>query len=334
MLVCCLVIDMPIKEIKNGWKVNVTRKGKRFIKLVTTSLEDAQKLEELAIFRLSNGIPMDLEVSQQETTMQALFRLTDALRWSKHRSDSQRKTAQVVIQKLNCEKCQIKDILNNDKLMNFEIQCTNEGLSLATIDKYKSALKAMIEIAHTKGFIDHKPELKHSGQARRRIQYFTKEQEANFLKHCLNYEYKELHDIAMFSIDTGCRASELLSLEAKHYHDKAILFKDTKNGDDRLIPLTDRANLIILERLKFQGKLFKLSYEQLKYQWRKIRESLELDSDYCYHVCRHTFATRLLQAGNASPMVQKLTGHRDANSLGVYSHANMKHLEQMIQTIN
>lgn len=324
---------MTITTVKNGWKVDVTRKGNRFRQLITESREKAEKVESTAIYCLSNGIPMKSTTGTLETTMLDLYQLTYTLRWSKHKSTSQSRTALNFISLMGCNRSAVRDILNQASLTEFEKLCARNKYSEATIDKYKSAIRAMCDVALSHGYIQSKPDIRFSGKSRRREKFLTKQDESKFLQCMLDKGFVELYNIACFAIDTGCRVSELLSLKKESYHNQTIILTDTKNGESRVIPLTARAESIIKERLS-NVAIFGITYEQLKYQWRLVRTSLGYNDEYCFHVCRHTFATRLLMANNPTPMVKLLTGHKSNNSLQVYAHANTEHLRKMINTLN
>ena len=324
---------MPIKMTKNGWKIDVTRNGQRFRKLITSSRSDAEHAEREAIKALSNGKPLNVLSKPSGISMKNLYKLTHTLRWSQHKSNSQSRTGANLLDLMGCSDRLASHFLSQKSINNIEVCMIEKGLSHATMDKYKSALRIMCSVALDNGYIDEEPKIKLSGKSNRREKFLTHKDEDKFLLAMLDKGFHELYDASIVAIDTGSRASELLKLKREDYHEKTIIFIDTKNSDSRSIPLTNRANEIITNRLN-NDKLFNLTYEQIKYQWRVIRESLGYDKQYCFHVCRHTFTTRLLMKRHPTPMVALLTGHKSLSSLNVYAHANTEHLREMIDTLN
>jgi len=71
---------------------------------------------------------------------------------------------------------------------------------------------------------------------------------------------------------------------------------------------------------KENGEL--ISSDSLKYLSRVIRN--ELDIKYKFHYLRHTFATKLLEAGEHPKVVQEILGHsKISTTMDTYSHVSM-----------
>jgi site-specific recombinase XerD len=56
-------------------------------------------------------------------------------------------------------------------------------------------------------------------------------------------------------------------------------------------------------------------------------------SEMCLYVLRHTFITRLVQAGVSLPEVAALAGHRDIRMTMRYAHLAPQHLRNSIATL-
>lgn len=140
-----------------------------------------------------------------------------------------------------------------------------------------------------------------------------------------------IREIILFALNTGLRQEELLSLEWSRVNilRKTILIKETKNGKPKTLPLNKIALDVIEQRSKF--KSFKNDLVFFNSKGRKInahclRASFYIVlrkakiNDFRFHDLRHTFATRLAQAGVDLFKISKLLGHEDISTTQRYAH--------------
>lgn len=120
--------------------------------------------------------------------------------------------------------------------------------------------------------------------------------------------YKEVLRMADFAVETGMRASEICGLS--QVIGKVAILEDTKNGDRREVPLSDKA----LE-IWNQGK-FKLTPQLLDVHWRNLCKSAGI-VDLRFHDLRHLAATRLSKKLNLLQLC-KMFGWRDPKHAMVY----------------
>lgn len=129
--------------------------------------------------------------------------------------------------------------------------------------------------------------------------------------------------MTLFCALTGCRFGEAAGLEWKDVDLGAgeALFRNTKNGTDRTIPLPDPL-VAFLADLRSQGRLAGpvflngagKPYTQPPQPFRDTVADLGLNEGrgkrdrVCFHTLRHTAATRLAKAGTSMPDLQKLCG--------------------------
>ena len=84
-----------------------------------------------------------------------------------------------------------------------------------------------------------------------------------------------LPDMIIFAAATAARFSEIINLLRKDvdFNKKLATFRDTKNGEDRTIPLSEAA-LQILKKQPFGERFFNIkSRETFKNYWNKAREA-------------------------------------------------------------
>ena len=88
----------------------------------------------------------------------------------------------------------------------------------------------------------------------------TKQEYQNLLIASENSNLSFLKDIIQFAYTTAMRFGEITKLEVKDidFEKSLARLRDTKNGEDRIVPLTDEAVAICL-RYRFRNKLFEIN---------------------------------------------------------------------------
>lgn len=190
---------------------------------------------------------------------------------------------------------------------------------------------------------------------------FSKEEQENIINVLDLNSYKDLAIYIMFC--SGLRPSECLALNGedicdstinvnKQYiytnvigkngkHTKREFFSKPKNTQSiRVVPIPESAYNKIKPHLK-SGLLFKPSYktsfpitrESLSKYFYQILKTANVDrKGRTLHKIRHTYATRLFEAGADIKTVAKLMGHKGTNMLmNIYLHV---HSEHKIETVN
>ena len=161
----------------------------------------------------------------------------------------------------------------------------------------------------------------------KRDRWLTNEEEARLLKACSVW----LCEILTFALHTGMRMGEILSLtwEGVDLFRKTVTVFRSKNGERRTIPI----NQTMLDLLKSKAKvrplrtnlvfcsqtLTPLDGSHLRRAFRAALETVHL-ADFRFHDLRHTFATRLVQAGIDLYKVQRLLGHKSGLMTQRYAH--------------
>lgn len=124
---------------------------------------------------------------------------------------------------------------------------------------------------------------------------------------------------------TGCRLSEILTLEWVHVHEGFLDLPSTKTGPQRR-RISDAA-MKVLSELKREpsnpfvipGHLPGTHLVELEKPWRRIRARLGLD-DVRLHDLRHTFASLAAAQGQSLLMIGELLGHRNTQTTARYAH--------------
>ena len=126
-----------------------------------------------------------------------------------------------------------------------------------------------------------------------------------------------------FAIETGMRRSEILKLK---WHDInletgfASLY-DTKNGEDRKVPLTKRCIEVLNQLPRSHEHVFPISATCLHQAWQRAVRKAGV-RDLRFHDLRHEAVSRFFEMGMSVPEVALISGHKDLTQLFRYTHLN------------
>ncbi len=204
-----------------------------------------------------------------------------------------------------------------------------EKKSVATVNRELTFLRNAYNVAirHYKWcFVNPVSSLKFDGEKSGRDRWLTVEQETALLSKCEG----RLHEIVRLVLNTGLRQDEVLSLTRAGVD----LFRRTvtvrgKGDKIRTIPLNTAALEILKVKMKTRhissdlvfpsGAGTKIIRQRLVRAFSKAVKDAEL-VDFHFHDLRHTFATRLAQAGVDLYKIAKLLGHNDVSTTQRYAH--------------
>jgi len=129
--------------------------------------------------------------------------------------------------------------------------------------------------------------------------------------------------IIEFAVETGMRRSEILKLRWRDIDFKngfAFLY-DTKNGEDRKVPLTKRCVRLLQKVPQSHVKVFPITANCLRLAWGRARAKAEI-KDLRFHDLRHEAISRFFEMGMSVPEVALISGHKDVRQLLRYTHLN------------
>ena len=160
--------------------------------------------------------------------------------------------------------------------------------------------------------------LKREKEPQPRNRILGKDEEKELIEACALSKCIYLKPMVQFSIETAIRQGELLKIRFKDINFKkhTLLLTDTKNGRDRVIPLSQKAFLILssLPR-QFDGKLFPLTRNQLKHFWQDTLKKTNVKGFRWHDLRRHAVSIMFSEKNLDVPSVQLITGHLDPRVL-------------------
>jgi len=169
------------------------------------------------------------------------------------------------------------------------------------------------------------------------VRFFSNEEEAAMLEWTDRWGYHDLRDYIIVSIDTGLRQGEILKVLKRDVKDRIVWTYDTKNGNNRDVPLTERAKQVLDSRAErislLNDPLFDIRADTLRSHRTTMQHHLGMsgDKDYLPHSLRHTFVTRLIERGVDIRTVQELAGHNLVQITQRYAHTNPERKLRVIE---
>lgn len=136
--------------------------------------------------------------------------------------------------------------------------------------------------------------------------------------------------IAIAALDTGMRRGELLGQHWEHIDLSRGLLQVTRSktaaGEAREIPLTRRLQELLAPRAEPEGLVFTFKsrpIRAIKTAWKAAIRRAEIR--YCrFHDLRHTFNTRLMEAGVMQEIRKALMGHSSGEDVhSIYTHVEL-----------
>lgn len=240
-------------------------------------------------------------------------------------------------------------LVGRDAIRKFMDATQKEGWSDNHLRKYLMLISGVFQVAIKRwGMHLENPvrtvEIPGNGKAReRRLEAGEYERLLAELKRARNPYVASVFEIA---IETASRRGEILKLRWKDVDLKnaTATLRNTKNGEDRIIPLSLRAVAIFKQTVtSIGGPIFPVSEVQLRQAFsaakQRARKKYEREcgqegivpqpgyiSDLRFHDLRHEATSRLFEKGLNLMEVASITGHKTLQMLKRYTHLRASEL--------
>lgn len=120
----------------------------------------------------------------------------------------------------------------------------------------------------------------------------------------------------LLALETAMRAGEILGLTWNDVREKYVILPKTKNGDQREVPLSQRAREILAVLPRDAETVFDLDAQTRDTLWRRVRDLCEI-KDLHFHDSRAEAIWRLSKKIDVMELA-RIIGHRDLKSLLLY----------------
>lgn len=211
------------------------------------------------------------------------------------------------------------------------------ALTESTINRDLQCLRRVLNWAVEESFIADNPirGLHLEPERRKKKPVLSLQEQDSLLPQCALH----LRQIAITALQTGMRRGELLQQRWEDvYFEIGLLYvthSKTSGGESRPIPMSQELKQLLLPLRKAQGLVFTLNgkpIHTIKTAWKAaIRRS---GIRYLrFHYLRHTFNTRLMEAGVMREVRMALLGHTFGDTHEGYEHVELPMLREAISRL-
>lgn len=221
-------------------------------------------------------------------------------------------------------------MIDEDKIVKAIQVKRKEGATNATCNRYLAVLRATLRAAHVRKWILRVPTFKLYSEPKERVRWLTDDEVARLLDACPS----KWRGMIRVSLATGLRQSNVRAMRWEWVDlERATLTipgEFFKNGKDFTIPLSGDAVDAIKENLgKHPAFVFthegKPIAEISSKTWRSTLKAAQIE-DFRWHDLRHTWASKLAQAGVPTQALQKLGGWQSMAMVNKYAHHDVESL--------
>ncbi len=208
-------------------------------------------------------------------------------------------------------------------------------LSDSTVNRDIQVIRHLLYWAADEGFIPANPlaRIRLARERRQRRPVLPVAEEVKLLATCSEH----LRPIVITALDTGMRRGELLNQLWEHVDfDRKLIsvtHSKTPEGEHRQIPLTRRVAGLLSENRKPSGLIFLYKggpFLRIKTGWAGALRRADIPR-YRFHDLRHTFNSRLMEAGVIADVRKELMGHSQGGDVhSTYTHVELPMLRDAI----
>ena len=308
----------------NSFQVSINHNGRRYRKSFS-SPQEAHTAERRAIALLELGAPPFSAVKPGDPsrmTVGQARRIALEVQWAGSKGE---RTAEINSRDV-CDyfgpDTPVSEI-DQAVLNGFLGHLKSRKLSPSTINKKFAALSVMLRLAKEAGANVEDVKLPRQKEGPGRTRFLTV-QEWCRLRDLLVHEA-----LATFMLFTGARYSEAVGVRWQDLVDGKVLFRDTKSGKHRSVPLAEPVRHLVHRDLYIYGvgPFTGTVYEDFLKDFKSGCVSAGLGPDVVPHTLRHTCASWLVQGGTDILTVQKWLGHSTIEQTMRYAHLAPDHLE-------
>lgn len=236
------------------------------------------------------------------------------------------------------------------------------GRAASTVNHYLNAISVVIDMAIKEwGYpMSANPvaNVSRPAQPNGRDRRLLPGEEKRILRECRRYRNPVLEPLVCLALETAMRQGELFGLvwENIDFKKSVAMLRDTKNGEDRSVPLSPEA-VLLLTKLRSpsegvtvltRGKVFRantaatriafmraIERARKKYLAACERAGVEADPrilvDLTFHDLRHEATSRLFERDVFDMMeISSITGHKTLSMLKRYTHLRAENLAKKL----
>lgn len=218
-------------------------------------------------------------------------------------------------------------------------------VGVVSINRGLATLRRGLRLAQQWRVIDRVPRIRLLPGENRREWVLSYQDEARYLEAAP----QPLRDAAVLMLDTGLRVGEAMSLTwADVRFGSGPGFVQVRDGKSRYakraVPLTARVRALLECRRKiaqqervfgeFEAPTAAIRANNLYHQHKKVTKALGLPAAFVVHSLRHSFCTRLGEAGAEAFLIQRMAGHYSVTVSERYVHPTPEAMELAVARLD
>lgn len=210
-------------------------------------------------------------------------------------------------------------------------QARLKQVKASTVNHEQRYMKAVFSECVRHGVIQENPiaNVRQVREQHHEMMFLTLEQCEQLLRECEASINNHTWCVAAICLATGARWGEAEGLTYSCWLPGKVVFKDTKNGKDRAVPIPSELQEQIKPRLRpGPGRLF----ESCRSAFRSAYERCGFETpQQLTHILRHTFASHYMMNGGDLLTLQRILGHGSITMTMRYAHLAPNHLESALR---
>jgi len=333
---------MSIRQRGNSWQVDVySPTGSRYRRQFTErDAAETWELKTKLAFTEGNPLP-DAKFAgpPPPTTLEELIARTAQKYWKDAKSWDTIKCNLNTLTSFFGKDRKLEDI-DNDAVEMFTVHLEDEKrYPPSTINRKLAVLSRVLVYAERRGWIANKPAIDRKKEEYSRVRFYSLDERNEIESAFRDLDLPEYANLFLFLCDTGLRLGEALDLRWVDCDNGRVTIWQHKGSKPGAVPTTKRVDSILAQRTlecgNLEGPWADMTKHTARYAWSKVRSKLGKgdDSSFVWHTCRHTFCSRLVQAGVPLKSIQDLARHQAVETTIRYSHLAPKDYESAIATL-
>jgi integrase len=221
------------------------------------------------------------------------------------------------------------------------------SVSPQTTNRFKANLSSVFEFGKNKYHLKSNPcsQIKSKPEGKGRQRYLTAEEQQRFLAAAKQSKWDKFYLLILMAITSGARRGELvdkLRWSDIDWDNAQAICRDTKNGSDKRLPLTEG---VIRELRRFREVGNSLIFSSSKnpsrpYDFRIVWDAAlkqaginavdDNGEKLVFHSLRHTFCSTIANTGAELHEIAALAGHKSVQTTMRYTHTDRNRLATVV----
>lgn len=335
---------VSIRKRGKNYEIDYYCKGKRYRQVVGPSRKEAEAAVGKRLAEIREGKFFD-RVKIRETLMEDLVR-EYLERFQGKKVEDERMYMRFILERFagkfvsDIERREVESFQASRRAL---LRKDGRPRAHSTINREVEALRRLLNKAVRWGMLGKNPasQLNLLPEPRGRTRFLTLDE----AKRLLEATSRHLRPIIVCALETGMRRSEILGLRWSDVDMKTrtIYLGDTKNGESRLVPVSNRLYAVLSGLPRRLGSDHVFTGEpkigKTGKPFHDVRTSFENAcrragiEGFRFHDLRHTAASHMAMAGVPLRTIGEILGHKTAAMTERYAHMTPEHKRNAVESL-